>query len=71
MKDELVEKIMKNFFGLRAKTYSYFIDGCSKDKKSKRHKKCFIKRQFKDYKNCLEATQLENEINHLKKMKLT
>ena len=29
--------------------------------------KCFIKRQFKDYKSCLEATQLENEINHLEK----
>ena len=30
---------------------------------------CVIKRKlkFKNYKNCLEATQLENKINHLEK----
>ena len=33
----------------------------------KRHKKCVIKRKikFQDYKNCLEATQIENKTNHL------
>ena len=33
---------------------------------------CAIKRKlkFKDYKNCLEATQLENNINHLEKNKV-
>ena len=31
-KDELGEKIMKKFFGLRSKTYSYFIDDGSEEK---------------------------------------
>ena len=37
--------------------------------KSKRHKKRAIKRKlkFENYRNCLEATQLGNEINNLKK----
>ena len=35
MKDELGEKVMKKFVGLGAKTYSYVIDHCSKDKKPK------------------------------------
>ena len=36
-------------------------------------RKCLIKRKFKfgDYKNCLKATQLENKINQLQKIKLT
>ena len=34
MKDELVRKIMKEFVGLIAKTYSSLIDNGSKDKKS-------------------------------------
>ena len=29
------------------------------------------KLKFENYKNCLEATQLENKINHLEKIKLT
>ena len=29
------------------------------------------KLKFANYKNCLEATQLENKINYLKKIKLT
>ena len=38
---------------LRPKSYIYLIDVGSKDKKSKRHKKCAIKRKlkFEDYKN--------------------
>ena len=72
MKDELDRKIMKEFVGLRAKTYSYLIDDGSEDKKAKDTKKCVIKRKlkFEDYKNCLEATQLENKINHLDKNKI-
>ena len=35
---------MTKFVGLRGKTYSYLIDDCSKDKKSKGTKKCAIKR---------------------------
>ena len=69
MKDELGTKIMKKFVWLRAKTYSYLIDDGSEDKKVKSTKKCVIKRkiQFENYKNCLEATQLENNIYYLEK----
>ena len=38
MKDELGEQIMKEFAGLRAKTYSYLKDIVSKDKKAKAEK---------------------------------
>ena len=57
MKDELSRKIM-------TRTYNYLID-----KKAKGSKKCVIKRKlkFENYKNCLEATQLDNKIKHLKK----
>ena len=53
-------------FSLRVKTYSYLIDDGSEDKKVKGTKRCAIKQkiEFEDYKNCLEATQLENKINH-------
>ena len=36
---------MKKFVELRAKTYSYLIDGSSVYKKSKRNKKC-VKKQI-------------------------
>ena len=63
---------MTKFVGLRAKTYSYLIDDNSEDKKTKDAKKCVIKRKlkFEDYKNCLEAAQIENKINHLEKNKM-
>ena len=53
---------------LRKKAKNDF-DDCSEDKKAKGTKKCIIKRKFKFeiYKNCLEATQLENKINYLEK----
>ena len=35
MKDELVGKIMKEFVGLRAKTYSYLADNNDESKKAK------------------------------------
>ena len=35
IKDELGGKIMKEFAGFRAKTYSYLIDNGSEDKKAK------------------------------------
>ena len=66
IKDELEEKIMIKFSGLRAKTYSCLIEGGSKYKNAKDAKKCAIKRKLKfgNYKNFFEATQLENKINY-------
>ena len=63
---------MTKFVGLRAKTYSYLTDDGSEDKKARGSKKCVIKRKlrFENYKNCLEATELENKINHLEKNKI-
>ena len=60
---------MKKFVGLKAKTFSYLIDDGSEGKKAKGTKSCVIKRKlkFENYKNCLEATQIENKINHLEK----
>ena len=46
MKDELGEKIMKKFVGLREETYSYLIDDGSEDKITKGTKKSLIKREF-------------------------
>ena len=69
MKDELGGKINAKFVGLRAKPCSYLIDEGNEDKKAKGTKKFAIKRKlkFENYKNCLEATQLENKINYLEK----
>ena len=71
MKEKLGRKIMKKFIGLRAKAYSYLIDDGSEDIKAKDTKKCVIRRKlkFERYKNCLEANQLQNKINHLRKYK--
>ena len=54
---------MREFVGLRAKAYSDLIDDSSEDNNTTGTKKCVIKRKlkFKDYKNCLEATKLENK----------
>ena len=46
MKDELGEKIMTKFVGLKAKIYSYLIDDRSQDKKTKGMKKCVIKKSY-------------------------
>ena len=56
---------MTKFVGLRIKTCSYLIDDSSEDKKAKDTKKCVMKRKlkFENYKNCLEAAQLDNKIN--------
>ena len=70
MNDDLCGKIMTKFVWLRPKTYSYLIDNGSENKKAKDDaKKCVIKRKlkFENYKNCLEATQLDNKINYLDK----
>ena len=72
MRDELGGQIMKEFVGLRAKTYSYLKGNNGEDKEAKGPKKCVIKRKlkFQDYENCLEAAQIENKINHLEKNKI-
>ena len=66
MKYDLGGKIMTKFFRLRAKTFSYLIDDGSEDNKAKRTKMCVTKRKlkFENYKNCLEAAQLEKIIKH-------
>ena len=72
MKDELSGQIIKEFFGLRAKIYSYLKDNNDEDKKSKGTKKCVIKikLEFEDYKSCFEAAQIENKIKYLRKDKI-
>ena len=54
-KDELGEKIIKEFCALRAKTYSYLMDDNSEVKKSKGTKKCVIKHRLmlENYTDCL------------------
>ena len=61
-----------NFLGLRAKTVTLQMIVVT-TKKQKYTKKCVMKRKrkFKNYKNCLETTQLDNKINHLEKNKIT
>ena len=70
-KDELGGKRMSKFVGLRSKTYSY-LDDHNEGKKAKDTKRCVIQKElkFKNYKNCLKATQLENKIDYLEKNKI-
>ena len=72
MKDELGGQIMKEFVGLRAKTYSNLKENNDEDKRAKGTKMCVIKRKlkFQDYKNCLETAQIERKINNLRKKKI-
>ena len=55
MKDKLGGQIMKNFFGLRTKTYSYLSylkdNNNNEDKKAKSRKKCVIKINLEIIKN--------------------
>ena len=57
---------MTKFVKLKAKAYSYLINDGNENKKAEDTKKCVIKRKlkFENYKNCLEATQLDDKINH-------
>ena len=52
--DELERKIMIEFVGIRAKTWSYLKDDDSEHKKAKGTKICVIKQglRFKNYKDC-------------------
>ena len=62
MKYELVERV---------KTYSYLKENKDEDKEAKGIKRCVIKRKltFKDYNNCLKASEIGNIINYFKKKK--
>ena len=71
--NELGEKIIKEFAGLRAKTYDYLKDNNDEDKKNPKDLKMWVikrKLRFQYYKNCLEAAQTENKVNHLEQNKL-
>ena len=52
IKDEFGGEIMKDFFGFRAKIFSYFKNNNNEDKKKKDSKRCVKKGNFKfqDYK---------------------
>ena len=64
MKDKLDRKIMTKYARIIAKTFRYLIDDGSEDKKAKgtKKRKREGKLKIKNYKNSLEATQLENKI---------
>ena len=72
MKYELGGKIVKEFVGLRAKTYSYLIDDSSEIKNVNGTKKYVTETRlkFENYKSFLGATQLENKIKSLEKNKI-
>ena len=71
MKDELGRKIMKEFIGLRAKTYIYLKSTQMKIKKQNAQKIVSSKkRKFQDYKNGLGETQIGTKINYLRKKKI-
>ena len=63
---------MKEFVGLRAKTYSHLKNNNDEDKKAEGKKKGVMKRKrkFEDYSNCTEAAKIENKIKHLEKNKI-
>ena len=65
MKVELGRKILTNFFGLEAKTYSYLKVDDGEYKQPKHTKKCGMKIKFKLKK------KLKYKINIQKKIKLT
>ena len=62
-------KIHHKICWLKAKTWnSYLVENGSEYEKGKSSKKCVIKKiEVESFKNCLEATQLDNKISYLQK----
>ena len=60
---------MKEYVGLRAKTYCYLKDSNNGDKKQKAQKTVLSKENlnFNITKNCLKAPQIENKTSYLEK----
>ena len=60
---------MKEFVGLRAKTYSYLKENNDENEKAKGTKKCVIKRKlkFQGYKNCLNEAKIDGKLKYLEK----
>ena len=58
-------------YGIKTRNL-YFLYDNREDKKTNYTKKCVIKRKlkFENYKNYLEATQLENKMKHLEKNRI-
>ena len=55
---------------IKSKNLQLLLNSCgSENEKAKDTRECVIKRKikFENQRNCLEASQLENKINHLKK----
>ena len=62
MKDELRVQIMKEFVGLRVKTYRYLKDSHDKGIKAKGIKRCvIIKIEFQNYKNWLVLKKIKKK----------
>ena len=66
MKDELGDKIMTEFIGLRPKMYAYRKIGGEVDKRCKGTKKCVVKKRisFEDYKNYYETGRVQHRVQH-------
>ena len=66
MKDKLGIKIIKEFFCIKSKAYSYLTNSNDEDKNAKDTNIFVIKLnlKLKDLKHWLEATKLEHRITH-------
>ena len=62
--------MMPEIVALRPKTYNCLADDNNEHEKAKLTEQWVIKQKckFEDYKNCLEANQLDSKINHPEKM---
>ena len=62
MKDELGRQIMKEFVWTKSKTIYLLKDSNEEDKKARKRKL-----KFRDYKEFLEAAEIENKMYHSEK----